>query len=263
MNSPLDGVAFLARSENRVAVLEELASGPATRGDLRESTGVGRITLGRVLGDFDERGWVVREEHGYELTIVGELVAEAFEQVVEAMSTAERFKDVIKWVPADEMDFDLRRLSSAELYVPTSSDPFASLRRAQQGLESTDSLQLLTNATAEETLEVMARRTSTDGLPLSVVLDAETLRIITDDPSAFGHLQTILKSDGEVYRYEGQAPIIVAVLDEMVHVGVDDEAGVNAALIESVDPEVRAWAERMIETYREEATPVELADLDS
>lgn len=261
MDSPLDDVAFLARSENRVAILRALAEGSATRTDLGESTGVGRITLGRVLGDFVERGWIVREGESYEITLVGELVADAFDDVVEAAETARTFKDVIKWVPVEQMDFDLRRLSDADLVLPTPNDPFASLRRAQQGLESTESLQLVTNATAEETIEVMARRAAAGELSLSVVIDGETLDVVTADSTTRDRLRTILSSGGEVYRHEGPIPYIVAVLDDVVHIGVDDEAGVNVALIESADPDVRAWAVDIAESYREEATLLERTGL--
>jgi predicted transcriptional regulator len=75
MDSPLDLVAFLTRSENRVETLLALADGPATRPDLQDETGVARATLSRILADFRRHDLATRDAHEYAATPLGELLA--------------------------------------------------------------------------------------------------------------------------------------------------------------------------------------------
>ena len=48
----LDDIAFLARSVNRVEVLETLSSGPHNRAELQEATDISRPTVGRIVNNF-------------------------------------------------------------------------------------------------------------------------------------------------------------------------------------------------------------------
>lgn len=74
----LETVAYLARSESRVAVLESVRDGPHTREELLETTDASRVTLDRVLGEFEDRGWAERTDEGYVPTREGEFVTGAF-----------------------------------------------------------------------------------------------------------------------------------------------------------------------------------------
>lgn len=62
MDSALEEVEFLARSPNRITVLDTLTEGPIERYDLEEITGVTRAKLGRILDDFEERGWIIEDD---------------------------------------------------------------------------------------------------------------------------------------------------------------------------------------------------------
>lgn len=56
----LADIEHLARSPNRVRVLDALADGPATRRELEDATGVVRAIIGRALLAFEDRSWVKR-----------------------------------------------------------------------------------------------------------------------------------------------------------------------------------------------------------
>ena len=67
----LEEIEFLARSHNRVRVLDALTDGPLGRYELEDATGVARATLGRILDDFAERGWVTEADRTYRHTQLG------------------------------------------------------------------------------------------------------------------------------------------------------------------------------------------------
>ena len=74
MESVLAEVEFLARSQNRVEVLTALAEQRQTRRDLEAQTDASQATLGRILGDFQDRSWVRKDGSEYIATATGKLV---------------------------------------------------------------------------------------------------------------------------------------------------------------------------------------------
>lgn len=106
LDSPLDDIAFLSRSNNRVAVLEALARDDQTRRELREATEVSRPTLGCVLDGFEERGWVANSGsgngHDYFLTPLGQVVAEEFTETMATVETVQKLRDLAPQIPFDE-----------------------------------------------------------------------------------------------------------------------------------------------------------------
>jgi hypothetical protein len=78
MDSPLDRIAFPARSENRMRVLRTVTAEPRTRHELREELVVSRTTLGRVLNEFEERSLIRPTERGYATTVVADAILEQF-----------------------------------------------------------------------------------------------------------------------------------------------------------------------------------------
>lgn len=79
----LESIAFLARSHNRVALLATLSTGACTPSELHGSTGVARTTVGRIVNEFEERGWAQRTSDGtYVTTPAGDQVADEFHCLV-------------------------------------------------------------------------------------------------------------------------------------------------------------------------------------
>ena len=61
MIAALDDIDFLTRSEHRVTVLEALMDEPREYGELKDLTGVSRVTLNRLLAQFEEKKWIVED----------------------------------------------------------------------------------------------------------------------------------------------------------------------------------------------------------
>lgn len=104
MNTALDEIEFLARSPNRIRVLDALTAEPIERYDIEDATGVSRATLGRILDDFEERGWVTREGRQYETTHVGNYVDREFTGLVERFEPVPALNQVGQWFPQEGSD---------------------------------------------------------------------------------------------------------------------------------------------------------------
>ena len=114
MEETLAEIEFLALSPNRVTVLERLADGVHTRSELGEATGASQATLGRILGDFEERDWVRREGNGYVATATGRLVAEGFRDLLDVMAAERELRDVVAYLPTEALGFEFFRNSGRD-----------------------------------------------------------------------------------------------------------------------------------------------------
>jgi predicted transcriptional regulator len=262
---PLSDVDFLARSEHRVAVLARLADGPRTRRDIHDETGISQPTLGRVFGDFEDRHWVRRRGHEYALTPAGELVWEAFADVLDTVETVQRLDGVLEWLPADELGFDLRALADATVTRPQPGNALAHLsrleelwygsRRARVVLDLVPPGSPVDNRNRADWFEAGDHH-------YEAVNAASMLDPVLADEEIAAILRRVLPSDRmRIYRYEGDVPLIFGVADGKAFLAPKDEDGVPVALVESIDERVRSWVDEQWETYRAQATEVTVADL--
>jgi predicted transcriptional regulator len=101
MDQSLDEIGFLTRSEHRVEVLGALAERPHSRADLRVLTGASSSTIGRMLGDFEDRCWVERVDHRYEATPLGAFVVSGVTDLLERMETERLLRATWEWLPTE------------------------------------------------------------------------------------------------------------------------------------------------------------------
>ena len=60
MDTALDDIAFLANSDNRVAVFERLVDGSRHRDELTDQVDASRVTIARILRELEAREWITR-----------------------------------------------------------------------------------------------------------------------------------------------------------------------------------------------------------
>ncbi|MFC7009476.1 helix-turn-helix domain-containing protein [Halalkalicoccus salilacus] len=101
----LDDIAFLARSASRVRVLETLASDPHDRAELQAETGIPRATVGRIVTEFETRGWVKDDGRRYSTSPLGSFLVAEFRSLLEGVKTMQKLRGVIEWLPTREFDF--------------------------------------------------------------------------------------------------------------------------------------------------------------
>jgi predicted transcriptional regulator len=164
MSDPLEEVGFLARSANRIELLDHLAGGAYTRRELGDRLEASQPTIGRILNDLADRNWITYDGERYRATGTGELVAAGITDLRERMETEARLREVVPWLP--EIEVDLRAFADATVTVPSGARPNAPVRRLVSLLEGTDRVRLLSHAFNEAKLDLLAERCA-DGLPPS------------------------------------------------------------------------------------------------
>ena len=255
MGSPLEDVEFLARSDHRVAVLDALTEGRHGRDELRAKTGASDPTIGRILGDFGDRGWIRRDGHAYELTQPGAFVAEHFTALLERMSTERRLRDVWELLPGQLDGFTIDLVSDAVVTTIRPGDPYAPANRCASFYPKSTHVRGFDAAlTAPHTFEQLAELVL-DGLEIEFVLSPELSRNLRASyPEAD---RAVMESDNNTTWWNDDLPLCrVVVFDDRVGVGgYDPDSGVLAVYVDSDDPELREWAVATFERYRRQARP--------
>jgi predicted transcriptional regulator len=262
MEPALAEVEFLARSPNRVAVLQSLAEGQRTRNELADATGASQATLGRILSDFEERSWVARDGSRYEATATGELVARGVGDLLSIVETERELRDIVAYLPTEDLGFDLRRLADATVTVPTETRPNAPVRRLLDLTRAADRSRAFSHAFNEQSLGLTAERATAGELDFEGVFSRSAIDAIAGDAELRRRLVTLLDADGATVRVcDDGIPVAATVLDDTVHLLVRDDSGVLRASVDTDDEAVRDWAVGTFDRYWERAAPIDAGDL--
>ncbi|WP_276272286.1 helix-turn-helix transcriptional regulator [Haloarcula litorea] len=255
MDDTLAEVEFLALSANRVAVLELLAAGHHTRSELAAETGASQATLGRILGDFEDREWVRRADGGYVATATGELVADGFRNLLDVLATERELRGVVEFLPAEAMDFDLRHLADATITRPTQTRPNAPLQRLLELVGDADEVVAFSHALNDQILAAATERI--DERRFDVVLSRPAVEALLADETLGRQLRTLARAEAASVRVaDGEIPLAVTVADDDVILLVRDDRGVLRAAVDTAHPDVLAWARDRYEEYRAASTPL-------
>lgn len=264
MDPSSEEIEFLVRSDHRVAVLGMLAERSRDRTDLRSATGASHSTMGRVLSEFEDRRWVVRNGRAYELTVLGEFVANRLEEVRDAMQLERTLRDVAQWLPHELDGFSVDLFTDAVVSHPGPGYPYQPVERITHLLGETETMYGFGMAMLKSSnLEAFFDRTLED-------LDCEYVY----PPAVFEELlswdeETVMEATtrpGYTVLLHDALPVRewcgVCLFDERVSICFyDPQTGLLQALVDTESAEMRAWAESTYERYRSEARPLEEADI--
>lgn len=253
-----DEAEFLVRSENRVRVLQRLVTGPADRATLQEAADTSRVTLGRILSDFEDRNWVRRHSSEYRITTLGETVCEGLGVFLDSVAATQRLRDVIEYLPVEELDVPLRHLHDATVIRPTESLPSNHVHSLFRIANDAEEIRGLWSVVDMELFR-LNRDWAVDGdASVEFVFGHDILETYRSEFPGRYLAELTRSPDGAVYEHDEASPGTVLLIDDIVLLLLIGENGYEGA-IESADPTIRAWAADLIERYRDRSTEVDPA----
>lgn len=262
MDAALEEIEFLALSENRIEVLAAVSQEPLTRGELATVADASQPTLSRILGDFEERNWIEKTGSRYEATATGRLVATGITDLWETMETERKLRDVVDWLPTDEITFDLSHLHDAEITVPTRTKPNAPAQRSADLLGGGDEVRIVSHTFNEQGLSAVHESTVEGTQTFEAVLSQSAIDAITGDHDLRKRLRDLLVAERASVRVTAEdIPVAVSITDDTVHLLLRNDDNVLQAVLVSDDPTVHDWATDVYEQYWSDATPLGVADL--
>lgn len=260
-------VSFLTRSENRVTVLRTLGDGPFTERELVDETGVSRVTVGRVLDDFQERGWAVETDDGYRRTRLGDVLAEDYSRLHESMDLACRLGPVRELLPTEEMPFDLRLLGDGLVSDPETFDALGAVDRWKQLVRQSDRVVGTAGSPTAKTAiaEPFHDAIVDSGVTFEAVVSAGYVETATADADRRRLAREVVEAGAGLYLAEDidDFSTELAAFDDLATMTAYDEAGNLRAGIETPADPVREWILDTHERLREDArrlTPADFAE---
>lgn len=250
MSDPLDTIDYLARSDHRVEVLEAIRTAPRTRAELRELADASRVTVGRIITDLEERGWIERDGRTYTATTRGRYVVAEFTRLVDNLETFEALPPVVEWLPRDVPPFDLRRLDGATVVTASESDLIAPMRRALELIEGADRLRAVANGASREFVEA-TRAAVESGAAHTLVLPTQTIEALREDPELCAGVTASLEAGLTLLEVDDELPIL-QIADGTVALCSGDHSG----MVETDDAAVYDWAAEYVESLVAAATTV-------
>lgn len=263
MEEALEEIQFLANSVNRVQVLNRLSTGPASRRELQEETGVARSTAARVLDEAEARGWVTSEGSEYQITPRGDVMVSEFSTYVETTKGVQHLGQALDWLPEPVHDLDFRYFRGADITTPTEDNPTAPFDRGKERIRTADEYRGLTRNSLPEYMKMIRDRVDRGRLDFQGVIEASFIEVLRDDSDRAARWHDIAHG---IRVYDGHVPINMHLVDGTALVWLCDKNQVGddvvvKGLLESEHPAVVSWAETLYEEYREEAEPLDPSTL--
>lgn len=262
MVDPHAELDFLIRSENRVTVLELLATRPCTERELAETTEMSETTVGRILMDFIERGWIEEADGTYTTTRFGDLLADDYERFHESMDLAARLGPHRDLLPFEEMDFDLRLLTEAKVTDPDRLDTLQSVDRWAELIRQSDHVRFLANTANELIIRITRDEVVENDMTHTSIFTPSLYDYVANRPELSEMHREMIREGGSFYRAPDGTDNswFLALYDDLVGIGGFDESGTIQTGFESNADPIFQWAEETFESYRAEATRLAVDD---
>lgn len=250
-----DQIPYLTGSRSRVELLGYLVeSGPATRREIREHLETSQTTVNRTVETMLDRNWILERDGEFEPTPLGTLVSSTFQDWLTSMRSADALAPFLRWFPDDEFDLDISRLVGAEVVPYIASDPYVPARRQTELLREIDRFRGFLPSTDLEGTRVIHERITSGGLEATVVVSRGVGEVIRTDDYRTLYADMMQTGRLTVRVFPGELPFYLGLTrDELVQVGVEDDAGIPRALVDTTDEAVRDWAESVYDEYVEDA----------
>lgn len=257
--SPIDDIAYLARSEHRAPTLVALTVRPRSRSELWEMTGVSSSTIRRTLGEFEDRNWIRRDGYRYEVTRLGAFVASAVAELIERVDLERKLRDVWHWLPSEESGFTVEMCADAVVTVAEADNPYAPINRFLTLIEETDRFRFVGSSLTllEPCREAFCQRVI-DGMETEIIDPPNVAKYIrstypelSSETLASGNLTIRLHDDLPSYG--------IGLFDDRIAVcGHDPDSVTVRVMLDTDDEDAREWAESKFAFYRRQTPTVPL-----
>jgi predicted transcriptional regulator len=260
LEGSLEPVEYLARSPSRLEVLDAIHQDPRTRTELKELTDVSRVTLSRILANFEDRGWIERTNGGYEATSRGSFVATELTGLLANIQTLDHLDGVMEWLPTEEFDFELTCLRDADVSTSSWGDHTAQIRHVAESIPGSDRIVATASGVSRDVIDALWETTVNGDATFEALLDTTALEIIRADEELRRQVREMIGSgttDWLLYEGEKEPLPMLMTCDDTVILCGHDEDGPPPGTLETTDEAVRSWAESYFDAVRADARPLD------
>jgi predicted transcriptional regulator len=261
--TPLDDVDHLARSPHRAGVIGLLATDDRTRREIHEETGVPQPTLGRILGSFQDRGWLARDGDVYSLTLRGELIASHFLDLLDVFETVGRLPAGGRFEPLLELGFDPQWLAHVDVADPADETGwYDHLRRVRESVGEVERVRELGPAPLPGMPELLVERLRADGVSVESVFPREAFESFVADPEPRSSVAALLRGGNtEIHLVDEPVPCYIARHGDRAVFDLPSDTGGPVVRFTTGRRAVVDWVDSTIDGFRDRAETLAVEDL--
>ncbi|GAA0241805.1 helix-turn-helix transcriptional regulator [Haladaptatus pallidirubidus] len=257
--SPIDDIAYLARSEHRAPTLVALTVRPRSRSELWEMTGVSSSTIRRTLSEFEERNWIRRNEYQYEATPLGAFIASAVAELIERVEIERKLRNIWQWLPDEESGFTIEMCSDAVVTVAEADNPYAPINRFLLLIKETDQFRFVGSdlPLLEPCRDEFCQRVI-DGMQAEIIDPPSVAKYIR---STYPKLsaETLASGNLTIWLHDDLPHYGIGIFDHRVAIcGHDSDNVMVRVLVDTDSQEAREWAESKYSFYQRQTPTVPL-----
>ena len=254
--SPLDDIAYLARSEHRVPTLVALTERPRSRSELCELAGVSSSTVRRTLGEFEDRTWIRNEGYQYVATSLGAAIAVWMEDLIERVENERKLRDVWHWLPDSVCEFPIGTWEELNVTVADPDAPYRPVDRFELLLQKATKVRYLRSEIAlmDPCFDVLRHRIH-DGADITVISRPSCNEYFYSNYSE-SDKKMLQRDNFTVLEHDDLPSYGIGVLDEHAIITChEQESGTVQALVDTDVPSVHQWVQSTYESYTSDARP--------
>lgn len=229
---------------------------------LRDELGVSRSTVHRLTRELQDQDLAVETDDGLELTLPGELLAEAVLRLETRLDAVEILVPLLEKMdhlpPGCEPEF----FAEGTVTVQSDEDPYKPHRRFCELVDQTETIRGYDTPSPTPLYLEDVREAILEGMETAVVFPTEVAyQIAADYPD---YMRELRKAEWlSISISDDPPPCGLALFDDRVALAsYDPETGVLAALAETTDQRGREWAEAEFERVWGQAEPLDLNEID-
>jgi predicted transcriptional regulator len=264
MDEPFDAVSFLMRSRNRLAILQAVTVAPKTRQALVSSTGCSRVTVGRILRQFEDRDWVTHDGQTYEGTTEGRTLATVLSGLLEDLAGLERFEPLLSTIEIDALALPRGALADATVTTTDPTQPFRPLNRLTDLGAAASRVRMYAVGMTPDALESHLDLVRSAGQDLEIVTTHSALESVRATSALQEPLAELVETNAVVAVGPPDPDLaFVARFDDHAVIGAATKSGTIAGIAEWSDDRMLAWADARLDARLADAeriTPESVAD---
>lgn len=247
----------------RKGALATLAEGPHHRRELQEELDVSKTTCHRIVRTFDEWGFTRRTEAGYELTLLGRIVADRVSRFETAVEEAYGMRPLLELFESADETVDLGIFVDADVDWTVAQDQSSTIDRGVELVQDADVLRVLDWTPVPDLyIERIHRILAENGARAESVYPRSE---VEDRLRRFPDLHDELLEEGASARYwvyEDVPPWGLSIYDDsLVQLrAYDQQSGAYVLDATTDDPDAVDWAIDVFTEYRDRADPLTEVD---
>lgn len=263
MEEAFDAASFVLRSRNRLAILTAVAAHSRTRADLVSTTGSSRETVGRILRQFEKRGWVEHDGGTYAATARGRAIATTIDGMLERLEALAALDPVLPWFPVDDLDLPAGALADAAVTVPDVTQPVRPTNRLTELGSAAGVVRLYAVGVTPDATALHRDRVRDAGQSLELATTPDGVDAARGTPPVREPLADLLETDA-VVAVTDPDPLLpfFGRFDGTSVIGVTNDAGSIAGVVEWTDDRIVDWVDDRFDEMLASADELTREDLE-